>query len=409
MVTSITFNPSKVSPEPVSYKAENILTSCDKYKSDERSGAIFQRASARRGAPFEGLVDMLTKAYNQHHKIILRPEDVWMAIQTQFCFYINDRSEELRGKFVNHSGKKKLVVTDLEFKTQDIGKLSIGMVEKMKSSLVDPNLIHWILPNFSTTTPLDICTFAAVSMGSLQNYFSYRFMLCCGLPEVTLLGTIDDWKNIKDRCDTLRGYDLEDSLMTQWYNMLIPVLDKFIESVSGNPDLEWWNQVCHRYSGGSGPSYLTGWVTVFTVFSNKGKWIANKRSDLYIRIRSSPWPLIDTDKIASCYVNFQVEIDINGDLFEAMMYAGIYGADIIGANKDTIIPRIEWGICIRLSEAEAEIKKIKDEAEWKAKEEARKAAYQLEQQYKLERKRRERLEKKAQFSNATSDEINKLF
>ena len=58
-----------------------------------------------------GLVNALTLAYNQHHNIVLRPEDFWTAVLTQFSSYVNANSEQLRDKFVNFDGKRELKVT----------------------------------------------------------------------------------------------------------------------------------------------------------------------------------------------------------------------------------------------------------------------------------------------------------
>jgi len=53
---------------------------------------------------------MLYSAYNSHHELILRPDDFWQAIVTQFSFYVNANAEALRDKIVDHEGKKELVV-----------------------------------------------------------------------------------------------------------------------------------------------------------------------------------------------------------------------------------------------------------------------------------------------------------
>lgn len=402
MVQSITFNPSEVKSVIIKNKLENILTKCSRFQDNKKSGPIFQRATPKIGLPSEGLVNILTKAYSYHHKIILRPEDIWMAIQTQFCFYVNKYPEELRTKFVNHEGKEKLVVKEEDFGTKDIGKLSVHMTEKMQEFLKDPELIEWILPKFSTTTLQDTCTFAIISMGTLKNYFDYKFELCCGLPEVTLLGTVEDWQNIRDRCIILLKYDLADGFMSKWYNMLVPILDKFIETAKGFPDLEWWNKVCHKHSGGSGPSYLTGWVSVFTVFSNEGEWLGSKYSDSYQRIMGSEWPLINTNDIASCYTAFEVEVDNDGDEFKAMIYAGIYGADVI--NGDTLVPRIEWGICRELTDEEVVLKK----AEIKRKKELEKKAEELAYTTRTEHALKEKAQRKLEEKKKVKDIINNL-
>ncbi len=63
-----------------------------------------QSAHAALYASTNGFVQGAIKAYNQHHHFIIRPEDVWFAILTQFSCYVNAYSEELRDKFVAYEG-----------------------------------------------------------------------------------------------------------------------------------------------------------------------------------------------------------------------------------------------------------------------------------------------------------------
>jgi len=44
-----------------------------------------------------GFVNSIFLAYNRHHNLVIRPDDVWIAIATQFSYYVNWRAEEFRG------------------------------------------------------------------------------------------------------------------------------------------------------------------------------------------------------------------------------------------------------------------------------------------------------------------------
>lgn len=57
-----------------------------------------------------GFVDSAVFAYNYHHHLIIRPEDIWFSILSQLNFYINANAEELRHMFVAHEGKKELLL-----------------------------------------------------------------------------------------------------------------------------------------------------------------------------------------------------------------------------------------------------------------------------------------------------------
>ena len=52
-------------------------------------------------------------AYNSHEDILLSPDDIWMRICIYFSKYVNENAELLRSLFVDHEGKKKLTVVQL--------------------------------------------------------------------------------------------------------------------------------------------------------------------------------------------------------------------------------------------------------------------------------------------------------
>lgn len=49
-----------------------------------------------------GFVNAIVEAFNHHHHLVVRPDDIWLAILTQFSSYVNAHAEELRGHFVAH-------------------------------------------------------------------------------------------------------------------------------------------------------------------------------------------------------------------------------------------------------------------------------------------------------------------
>jgi hypothetical protein len=227
-----------------------------------------------------GFVDTVVTAYNSHHALVIRPDDVWICILTQFSLFVNGdgQAERLRHLFVAHEGKKELQITVPGSRyTVDFGMLARLMTEKIHENVVDPELRDWILPDFSTTTSNDTVVASVVMMATLKSYFEYKIMLMCGLPRVTLLGTQDDWTRIFHRVEKLGRYGPE---TTAWRNLLRPVLARFVKAfepgyAESAENLEFWQRVAHSSSGGSGPSYLSGWITAFCAFDDKGKWLGS--------------------------------------------------------------------------------------------------------------------------------------
>lgn len=287
-------------------------------------------------------------AYSQHHNLIIRPEDVWIAIITQFGTYVDNNAEKLRDRFVDFQGKKELEVRSAgTLFTAQFGPLSRLMEEQIAKNIKDPSVREWVVPNFSTTTPVDRVVGSVLLMATMQKYFGYKFSFCCGLPSVTLLGTVDDWKEIRHRADRLVEFDAGDNQMKKWSNMLLPVLDEFVSTASGNVNKDWWNRIAFHVGGGSGPTWLSGWITVFCVFNDSKNWIGDShdyRSYMGDSARSE-WIYIDTKDIPKGYLSVPVTVDDNGTVYKTEMYAGHVVTRIVD-DGTTLVPQLDWCMII---------------------------------------------------------------
>jgi hypothetical protein len=132
------------------------------------------------------------------------PEDIWFSILTQLSFYINAYTGDLRSFFVSHRDRKKLkILTVGDRHTVDFGQIAQYMTSLMETHLNDPELLPWIMPDFTTTTKDDEVVASILMMGAMQKYFSYGVRLSCGLPSVTLLGEHEDWEKILARLEKI--------------------------------------------------------------------------------------------------------------------------------------------------------------------------------------------------------------
>jgi hypothetical protein len=55
-----------------------------------------------------GFVKGAICAFQQDLNLLIRPDNVWPSIITQFNLYVDGHAEELRSRFVAHSGKEAL-------------------------------------------------------------------------------------------------------------------------------------------------------------------------------------------------------------------------------------------------------------------------------------------------------------
>ncbi|KAJ7119579.1 hypothetical protein C8R44DRAFT_737376 [Mycena epipterygia] len=330
-----------------------------------------------------GFVDTVISAYSQHHALVIRPDDVWLAILSQFSFFVNANAELLRANFVEHEGKKHIVVYAARTRhTVDFSGMSQQMVELIDKNVVDPALREWILPKFSTTTVNDITVGAILAMATLKEYFSYEFDLRCGTPRVTLEGEKSDWVNILGRLEKLKEYG--------------------IEAIACRENIDFWQKVAHFEEGGSGLSYYSGWINAFNVFNSEGAWLGHPldafavpmdafespssvfdafsvfsssaapsdapellsaerfwatyakrdvRKDLVMD--GTPFHRLNSDHVPASYAKVDVKLNDNGEEFSCVMIAGIIGMKVASSGDaslsssgkdDTVRPVAGWWI-----------------------------------------------------------------
>jgi len=230
-----------------------------------------------------GFVHTVLECYNQHRALTIRPDDVWLAILTQFSCFVNGNAEALRSLFVLHDGKKELELTIMmeeEAEKVDWGPVVQVLVETMngeiQKNVVNLELRQWIIPAFSTTNANDRLVAGMVMMATVKEYFTFRtILLLCGIPRVTLEGEKDDWVHILNRIEKLKEFGPQ---TTAWYRLLHPILSRFVKAFD-KPDspeiLEFWSKVAHFEDSGSGLMSLSGWITAFMAFDEKGRWHGN--------------------------------------------------------------------------------------------------------------------------------------
>ncbi|KAM9970372.1 hypothetical protein ACTFIR_002228 [Dictyostelium discoideum] len=290
-------------------------------------------------------------SYNFHHHLEIKPDNIWMAIISQFSFYLNKNFQELQDKFVdfhqNHNEKKELkVFTDYPILEAPFDKLVKDMVEQIGNNIKDPSIKDWIIADFSTTTPSDKIAYGSVLMSITRKYFYYSMSTHCGLPKVTLNGSVEDWINLKERATRLKEFNNKEDHMNKWLGYLLPVLDNFIQSSRGKPDKEWWNKIVD-YRSRSGGGILTGWLSVFCVFNNDGNFQDKANTSLCLDTSETIWPKVCETNIPYGYTSTPILLtDFDGTKYNSTLYSGHLTQKIEGSK---LSPLIDWLIVADLS------------------------------------------------------------
>lgn len=314
--------------------------------------------------------DGMYTAYSEHRPFVLSPDMIWLLICQGFSHHINNNAADLRDMFVNFQGKKSLVV-----KLEERKKLNniatweavIPQFVEQVSENTSKELITNLTPTFSTTTPIERIATQITALESMHAYFEYIVIrVMCGIPEITIKGTPQDWILLKEKTDCLRKYKLG-----WWIDELDPLLEQFINASEGNFDKEHWRNMFkyHTEKEYGAPKIIDGWIIKFFPYDKKGK-----RNDFKMLRSSEDIP----DEQA--FVDFK-RIDLYPDghteAFPMQFVAGFYGLKqnhktqalepVIGwlvSQKDTsalyterIAMEVQYGMTvnIRVSEVPKEI------------------------------------------------------
>ena len=209
----------------------------------------------------------LVDAYANHQSVTLSPDMVWLVICQGFARYVNAHAEELRPKLVNHEGKMDLVIeTDKDLMTEEIDwPILINDFASQIDKHTKDNIAKTITSDFSTTGSVERVASQITLMESVKSYFEYIVeYIACGIPSITLDGSVEDWKRVREKTMQLKKYGLE-----KWIDSLDPILKEFILAADGKPNQIFWKSMIKKQSvdrlAGGGcspemPTQLDGWL-----------------------------------------------------------------------------------------------------------------------------------------------------
>ncbi|KAF7342975.1 hypothetical protein MVEN_01727600 [Mycena venus] len=333
-----------------------------------------------------GFVNTVMSAYNQHHALVIRPDDVWLAIVSQFSFYVNGNAELLRANFVAHEGKRELVVVG----PRDFALLSRQMADMIHKNVVDPALREWILPKFSTTTLTDTTIGSMLLMATTKKYFDFTMVPICGIPRMTLEGEQRDWEQLLHRLAKLKEYGLQ---TIAWYHLLFPIISRFVkafEDPDSRANYEFWQKVaCDETFGVCGIHESSGWITAFCVFSIEGHWRGPKldtdrpqsrapesmssrrfwssytrplqETRPHLTLDGTEYPVVSLNAVPSGYGEVDVKVVENTMEYPCVIVAGLVGMGFSSSRdlsvsksgkNDTVRPVLAWWMYSKLDGAE---------------------------------------------------------
>jgi hypothetical protein len=201
-------------------------------------------------------------AYNTHEGLVLSPDDFWVQILLNVAHHVNKHAEALRPKLVNFDNKVKIkyVTNYVENKDINVNAMMDYFIEQLSKNA---NFVNDLNPTFSTTGQVESLVTKMGVACALKPYFDFAFEFICGIRDVTLLGTVEDWCKLLKSTKQLIEFEVEGSGWGEYIAGLTDIIANLVKSRKGNPDLKWWQSAIHE-----GPSVMncvptrpiTGWI-----------------------------------------------------------------------------------------------------------------------------------------------------
>jgi hypothetical protein len=285
---------------------------------------VFIPSSDTTGHIANTLVAAIHLSFTQHVPLSLSPDVIWYTITQGVAQIINDNADKFKSKFVDFEGKKDIIIRRDQFVRQDGTNPNVNdwstvineFSDQIKENIGEKNHTM-IVANFSTTGVNERIVSEVVLMDAMKNYFEYYTRTMCGIPSISLEGTVNDWRSIRTRAEQFREFD------SKWIDNLLPVLDQFVDAASKKVDRSFWESI-YKYNGGSGGYTVSGWIKNFF-------------PDIYQLGR------ITTNDFKTCVSRAPVTWQYYSETFKLQFMSGFIG---ISQDSDTytIRPELSWAV-----------------------------------------------------------------
>ena len=216
--------------------------------------------------------DAIFEAYANHRPLVLSPDMIWLLIAQGFAQHVNNNAEKLRHYFVQHEGKISLIVRNDSIQLDNPNSPwdeAFANFNNQIGAYTGKELIDVLTNNFSTSTPATKVASQITVMESMKTYFEYVVMrVACGIPDIVLEGTPQDWENLRMKAQYLKKYDL-----AWWIDTLDPILKKIVATSKGKTNTAFWRNI-FKYHSGKGciePSVSNGWIVKFFPYNKNGQ------------------------------------------------------------------------------------------------------------------------------------------
>ncbi|ALG10041.1 DUF4419 domain-containing protein [Kibdelosporangium phytohabitans] len=269
------------------------------------------------------LLSAVGRAFAEHRPLVLSPDAVWLTIAQGVAQHIRLNAAELRPMLVRHEGRERLPVHHSGVTTPNDPDSWQYFVEAFSKRLAEEITDAEIFEcDFSTSTPVERTAGRVVLLDAYSSYFSLWLISICGIPSITLTGTVDDWRRIRSRVDYVEQLGLE-----TWCRSLRPITDQFARAAAGDVDTAFWKRIYNPVDAYGG-EVINGWAARFYPYVKENGVISRPNPLLELTISEPKGTAgmrgIRSDAVPATLSTVRVNVR-EGDNSQVALHAGLVG------------------------------------------------------------------------------------
>ena len=270
----------------------------------------------------------LLGCFQEHYPLALSPDILAYLINHEVAIAVKNNPERYRNLFTTKPDKQTIEVRDdslLMGSPSNWGR-TLGLFDPELRRRVPDGIMERMLPGYSTDTPESIVATLISFMDAASPYYDYRVITRCGIPQIRLLGTLDDWQKLVV-CATGLSEVFSQDLGT-YFKHLLPVLRRIAMQAnpSDPPDVKFWESI-YKFESQSGGDRVTGWCTAFVNYIKDIKGNLEPKGQYLYDWENVGWGGIDSGAFAAHVSNVPFVWDYYDVEYPMNFLGGVLGID----------------------------------------------------------------------------------
>ena len=272
-------------------------------------------------------IDLVALAYARHYAMEISPDDIWLLILDGFRLHVKSNSDSLKDRFVGPDVDTEIKVFANHLTMESTHEEWFGVIADFFDNLQEklpPETGAPLRTKFSTTSPVDYNISRSMVMAIASEYYTYFAYTLCGIPQIRINGTKEDWSLLKDSFNKLASrLDME-----WWSQQLNPILDEFVKAFDGNSSIAFWKNIYKLYEpkGCENPKF-NGWFSKFYPY-------LMEYSDKMEFVKRTDWEHdVDFETLPNALTSVDVKWNYLGQEIPLKLYTGFIGVQVDTTSK----------------------------------------------------------------------------